>query len=161
MNIFFLDADPVKAAEMHCDKHVCKMIIETAQMMSSVQARYGLENPPYKPTHQKHPSTLWSGDNTLHYAWLRALGLSLCREYTKRYNKIHKTEAIIKGLWSAPPGMPTGEWSNPPQCMPDECKMDDTVGAYRNYYVIAKAKFAKWAHATKAPQWWPLKKEFA
>ena len=156
MNIFFLDMNPVKAAEMHCDKHVCKMIIETAQMMSTIHVRYGASNPPYKPTHAKHPSTLWAGDSQLHYNWLRVLGLELCREYTRRYGKIHKTEKVIKCLWKAPDAMPTLEWSDPPQCMPDECKCGDTVHAYRNYYITDKARFAKWAHLTKPPSWWPL-----
>jgi len=35
MNIFYLDKDPIVAAEMSCDKHVCKMIIESAQMLST------------------------------------------------------------------------------------------------------------------------------
>ena len=35
MNIFYLDNDPVKCAEMHCDKHIVKMIIEYAQLMST------------------------------------------------------------------------------------------------------------------------------
>ena len=34
MNIFFLDKDPVKAAQMQCDKHVVKMVLETAQMVT-------------------------------------------------------------------------------------------------------------------------------
>lgn len=156
MNIFYLSDDPVEAAQMHCDKHVCKMIIETAQMMSTIHHRYGRDNPPYKPTHAKHPSTVWAGDNTRHYDWMRALGLELCREYTKRYGKVHKTEAIIKCLWKAPQGMPTLVWQDPPQCMDIEYKVEgDTIAAYRNYYIRAKARFAKWAHMTKAPAWWP------
>ena len=35
MNIFVLDRDPYKAAEMMCDKHVVKMILESAQMLST------------------------------------------------------------------------------------------------------------------------------
>ena len=35
MNIFYLDKDPIVAAEMSCDKHVCKMIVESAQMLST------------------------------------------------------------------------------------------------------------------------------
>lgn len=140
---------------MHCDKHVCKMIIETAQMMSTIHARYGRDNPPYKPTHAHHPSTVWAGDNQLHYNWLRVLGLQLCREYTARYGKIHKTEVIIKCLWKAPSDMPLLEWQDPPQCMDETYKKDNTIEAYRNYYIMAKAKFAKWAHTTKPPAWWP------
>ena len=35
MNIFILDNDPVIAAQMQCDKHVVKMIVESAQMLST------------------------------------------------------------------------------------------------------------------------------
>ena len=35
MNLFYLHKDPVQSAEMHCDKHVVKMIIEYAQMLST------------------------------------------------------------------------------------------------------------------------------
>ena len=37
MNIFYLDKDPVKAAEMSCDKHVVKMILESAQMLCTAK----------------------------------------------------------------------------------------------------------------------------
>jgi hypothetical protein len=33
MNIFVLSLDPREAAEYHCDKHVVKMILETAQLL--------------------------------------------------------------------------------------------------------------------------------
>ena len=52
MNIFYLDPDPVAAAQMQCDKHVVKMALETAQILSTVLGG------PYKPTHAKHPSVL-------------------------------------------------------------------------------------------------------
>lgn len=35
MNIFYLSHDPREAAAFHCDKHVVKMIVETAQMLST------------------------------------------------------------------------------------------------------------------------------
>jgi hypothetical protein len=35
MNIFYLDRHPKTCAEMHLDKHVVKMIIEYAQLMST------------------------------------------------------------------------------------------------------------------------------
>ena len=35
MNIFYLDNDPKVAAEMHCDKHVVKMLVEYAQILST------------------------------------------------------------------------------------------------------------------------------
>lgn len=36
MNIFVLSEGPVEAARMQCDKHVVKMIVETAQMLCTV-----------------------------------------------------------------------------------------------------------------------------
>ena len=35
MNIFYLHKDPDICAEYHCDKHVLKMIIEYAQLLST------------------------------------------------------------------------------------------------------------------------------
>ena len=35
MNIFFLDEDEKKCAQMHVDRHVCKMVIEYAQLLST------------------------------------------------------------------------------------------------------------------------------
>ena len=35
MNIFILHEDPVVAAQMLCDRHVPKMIVESAQMLST------------------------------------------------------------------------------------------------------------------------------
>ena len=41
MNIFFLDKDPKIAAQLQCDKHVVKMILETAQMLSTAARAKG------------------------------------------------------------------------------------------------------------------------
>ena len=62
MNIFALDIDVQKAAEYHCDKHVVKMILESAQMISTVFDKYD-EHQSYmlKPCFQNHPCTLWAG----------------------------------------------------------------------------------------------------
>ena len=65
MNIFVLHRDPKIAAQMSCDKHVVKMILETAQMLSSAARAKGAWAP-YKQTHKKHPCTLWSGGSGAH-----------------------------------------------------------------------------------------------
>lgn len=52
MNIFMLDHDPLTAAVHHCDKHVVKMIVETAQMLST--AWHELDNGYYQPL-PEHP----------------------------------------------------------------------------------------------------------
>ena len=46
MNIFYVDRDPVKAAQMMCDKHIVKMILESAQMLCT--AKRVLDGTPYE-----------------------------------------------------------------------------------------------------------------
>lgn len=143
MNIFAVDYDPVKAARMLCDKHVVKMVLETAQMLSTINSG------PYKPTHKNHPCTLWAGDRVTNYLWLVEHGLALADEYTVRYGKVHKSQAVIEGL-SMPPALPDG--TTPfALAMPDEYKCDDPVESYRNYY-MSKAAFCTWKN-TQPPDW--------
>jgi hypothetical protein len=146
MNIFYLDRDIERAVRYHCDSHVVKMALETAQILCTTRHRYGAPAP-YKPTHAKHPSVLWAGDSTRHFDWLVRFGKALCAEYTFRYGKRHASEDIIDEM-APPPEMPDAGWRDPPQAMPDTCKRDDSVEAYRAYYRAGKAYFAKW---TKRP----------
>ena len=55
MNIFHLDKNPIKCALYHCDKHVVKMILETAQMLSTAYQRHcGIDEQLYKPESPTH-----------------------------------------------------------------------------------------------------------
>lgn len=146
MNIFYLDRDIERAVQYHCDSHVVKMCLETAQILCTALHRYD-QPAKYKPTHVKHPSVLWAGDSLAQFQWLKAFGKALCAEYTYRYGKRHASEAVIDGLPDAPP-LPDAGWTEPPQAMPDACKRDDPVEGYRAFYVAEKAHFAKW---TKRP----------
>ena len=48
MNIFVLHQDPDIAAQYHCDKHVNKMIVESAQMLSTaIRLRHGKPSGPH------------------------------------------------------------------------------------------------------------------
>jgi hypothetical protein len=155
MNIFFLSKDPYLAATYHCDKHVVKMIVETCQMLCSVHFRHGTHQSwMYKPTHQKHPSTLWAGNNLKHYLWLKELGLELCREYTNRYGKVHKCQELLDHL-KPPLCLESLEWIDPPQCMPDECKQQVTTKAYQEYYRHKKSIMSmKWYRDLIQPPTW-------
>ena len=77
MNIFFLDFDTKKCAQYHCDKHVVKMILETAQLLCGVHWVIG-SDAPYKLSHfsnqykhvviwynKKHPFSLVDIRNNL------------------------------------------------------------------------------------------------
>ena len=156
MNIFYLDKDPIIAAQMSCDKHVVKMILESAQMLCTAHRELDGDVPDvfYKSTHKNHPSTIWARSKAGNYRWLYDLFVSLCDEYTYRYGKVHLSDKKFRAsLLSHPRNISFGDYIQPPQCMPDEYKCDDSVTAYRNYYMGDKAYFAKWSKRDK-PNWW-------
>ena len=133
MNIFYLDKNPKKCAEMHVDKHVVKMILELAQLLSTAhrvidgretteksktgrnvkrwilgdEFTYGktkLNDILYSATHINHPSAVWCRASLPNYKWLHHLLVELCKEYTYRYGKIHKCQEIgLVEALSTPP----------------------------------------------------------
>ena len=140
MNIFYLDKDPVKAAKYQYNKHVVKMILESAQMLCTAHHHFNNgDNVPYKKAHYNHPSTIWVRDNCENYAWLYRHMMALGKEYTKRYGKTHLTiTKCSEPLGKSPPDMPWFGFTQPPQCMPDEYKNECSVQAYWNYYIGEK-----------------------
>jgi hypothetical protein len=143
MNIFYLHVLARKAAQYHCDKHVVKMILETAQLLYSAHWELcpaGLPSVAYRKTHVNHPCAIWVRESLSNYRWLTDLGYWLCREYRYRYgNKTHKTEAHILWLRENPPcGLMDIGATRPRQAMPEEYKNDHPVAAYRCYYVKNK-----------------------
>ena len=71
MNIFVLSTDPIIAASYHCDQHIHKMILESAQMLSAVCHLKGVWNSHlYKTTHAGHPCIKWLAQSPNHQAWL-------------------------------------------------------------------------------------------
>lgn len=140
MNVFFLHRKPKKCAQMHCDKHSGKMNIEYAQLLST--AHHEFDSPiaceVYKKTHVNHPSAVWVRESTEHYYYVYDLMLALGEEWKQRYGggvREHLTITKMRGLLAFPPeGLPEAGWTDPPQCMPDECKRDDAVLGYLTYY---------------------------
>jgi len=124
VNIFYLDREPLSAARAHCDKHCVKMILETAQLLST--AHRELDGDEYADAHGLYKAT----------------------------HKNHKTEQLVESLSYPPSNIPTDTaFTEPPQCMPDEYKRSDAVDAYRAYYHGDKAGFAEWRHSNP-PVWW-------
>ena len=158
MNIFYLSDCPQEAAESHNDKHCVKMILESAQMLSTAHRELDGDVPDilYKSTHKNHPSTIWTRSSKQHYDWLYRLFRQLSAEYTLRYGKFHKTwNKLGKILETAPKNIKNNGWVDPPQCMPDHCKKPDTIDAYRYYYLTEKASFSTWKYSQQ-PTWWTL-----
>jgi len=154
LNIFALDDAPDKAAQDHCDKHVVKMILESAQMMSTAIS-IGGGQAPYKSTHANHPCSIWTRQTKGNYLWLLEHHVELLNEYKLRYgNKTHKTEQHLLVLSEGVSCIPDGERTPFAQAMPEHIRIkDDPVQAYRNYYMQEKSSFAVWKNG-KMPIWW-------
>ena len=145
MNIFFLHKDPSRAARMQCDKHVVKMVLETTQMLSTAARRNGFDIG-YKAAYPNHPMTRWVGDNNHNFSWALEHAQELSKEYTARYGKFHASQKVIDKFLSLKGSHIN--FSEPPQCMPDEYKCNNFIDAYNKYY---KAKLANWKHP---PKWY-------
>jgi len=152
MNIFYLDSDPKKCAEYHCDKHIVKMIVESCQLLSNALPE---NEAPYKRTHYNHPSSVWVRESIWHWIWLSNLTFNLFLEWKQRYNHASRKEHACYSKWNdmvAPIDiLPDTKFVPPPQCMPEYCKCKDTVEAYRKYYMQEKRGFATWKN--QQPEW--------
>jgi hypothetical protein len=179
MNVFFLDRDPKLAAQYHCDVHVTKMILESAQLLSTAhrvldgeecvrisatgrKLKYWTlpdyrEESLYKPTHYNHPCAIWARADEANYYWLESLLQNLYNEYTLRYGRVHLTQIKLSHILDLPPdNIPRKGFIDPPQAMDQypQCKVPgDVVQSYRNYYKEIKSDLANWSFTPK-PYWY-------
>lgn len=155
MNIFVLDNDPKIAAEMQCDKHICKMLLESTQMLHTINSLFNLPHT-YKPTHVNHPSTVWARASKQNWEWLFVHTVTLFEEYLYRYEKIHKCldALLLFENVANRPSLPDIGLTTFAQAMPDQYKDPDAVKAYRAYYLGEKSRFAKWNKTRSKPEWW-------
>lgn len=146
MNIFYLHRDPNVSAQAMTNKHIVKMVLETAQILSTAHHTLDEElaidkDRLYKPTHKNHPSCVWVRASNENYEWLYSHFLALAIEYANRYGKLHKSYLqLFETLHNLPHNIPRGEFTQPPQAMPDIYKDYDSVQAYRRYYLNEKIK---------------------
>ena len=159
MNIFFLDFDTKKCAQYHCDKHVVKMILETAQLLCGAHWVIGNEAP-YKLSHKNHPCAIWTRTSLSNYLYLCDLGLELCKEYTYRYGKRHKSQDVIEWCLINKPNLHDVDFTSPPLAMGDEFKIgNDVIESYRNYYREGKKLIVSWKNRV-IPSWFQTNEVF-
>ena len=175
MNVFVLDDCPKKAAKMQCDKHIVKMPLESAQMLSTAhrlldgkvvsrmsnsgkrtlkhwQLSDSREDILYKAAHVKHPCTIWTTESSANYRWHYEHFIALCEEYTYRYGKVHKSqEQLAEVLKVAPKNIRGYEMTPFKLAMGSnpECMLDSVIDSYKAYYRSKAKNFVmKW---TKRP----------
>ena len=183
MNLFILDEDAVKAAQLQCDKHVVKMIVESAQMLSTAhrmldgtltrrKSKSGKtmskywelqderENVLYKAVHAGHPCTVWTMESSNNYNWHYVHFVALCDEYKYRYGKVHGTDKLLREALATPPkNIPVGYLTQQPLAMkanPECMDFNDVVGSYRKFYQTKQARFKMAWTARPIPEWFRL-----
>jgi hypothetical protein len=76
----------------------------------------------------------------------------LCKEYTYRYGKRHKSQDVIEWCLTNKPDIKDLGFTTPPKAMPDEYKVESVTESYRNYYIGAKKDFCVWKNRS-VPEW--------
>ena len=161
MNIFVLDLDPQQAARMQCDKHVVKMPLESAQMLSAAHRclDYDItpsDSPIYGITHEHHPCTQWVMRSSDNYQWLYEHFKALAEEYEYRYYVEHRSWWKLRDILKmTPKNIAKGSLTPFAQAMPAAYKDDDVVVAYRNFYASEKREFLKYKKRN-VPSWLQL-----
>jgi len=183
LNIFYLSEDIEECAEFHIDRHVTKMILESAQLLcmalwsdklfgytprALTPEEYAeLKNVmraepsnmdertfvPYKASHHNSPCSIWLRSSIEHFYYLHVLANELQREAWYRGYKTHKSIGIINNL-PLPVSLPDKGFVPPYPAMPEELKSGDTLNDYRLFYMLDKAAIpATWRDREK-PFWW-------
>ena len=145
--MFVLDYDIKKCARYHCDKHVVKMILESAQMLSAAVRLNGV-NQGYAITHKNHSCSKWARESISNWKWLRKLASELNREYKFRFERQtnHKSYDLIQRL--VVPNVKDKGLTSFVLAMPDKYKNNDPIVSYRSYYLGEKTKLFKWTSST-------------
>jgi hypothetical protein len=180
MNLFILDKDPKLAAQLQCDKHVVKMIVESAQMLSTVHrmldgvetrrpSKSGKTNVKYwelpddresvlyKAVHMNHPCTVWTRESSANYQWHYEHFVCLCDEYEYRYGKVHATRTLLeKALAKMPMNLKPGKLTPFKLAMQSnpECMFpEDPVKSYRLFYQTKQDRFKMAWTNREIPEW--------
>ncbi len=163
MNIFYLDHNPALCAQYHTDKHVVKMILESAQMLcTALNTTLDGQVTPYRSTHVNHPCSIWVRENFHNWLWLYHLMLELEQEWQYRWehSKRHKSVEAVQSIQVdgyrvediAYHFLPEGNHTYPPLAMPEHCKLVDVILSYREYYRTEKQDLHKWTKRDQ-PSW--------
>ena len=191
MNVFYLDHNPRRAAHFHCDKHVSKMIVEYAQILSTAHRvidgnetirisknnrrlkywehpDHDLEVGLYLPTHVNHPSCIWTREASANYQWLYECFIHLGKIFEFRYGKLHATiEKLGCILDKHPSNIPRRSQTPIKRAINDPaaqyCNVVDDVEAYRNFYVTKRGRMPMiWnRYDNVKPHWYSKHCEFA
>jgi len=183
VNLFILSDNAVEAAQLQCDKHVVKMIVESAQMLSTAHRMLdgSLKRAPsksgktmskhwtlpddresilYKAVHMAHPCTVWTMVSSANYWWHYSHFVALCDEYTYRYGKVHSTDKLLReALANYPKNLPANHqtpFALAMKASPECIHPGDPVRSYREFYQTKQARFKMAWTKREIPEWFKV-----
>lgn len=158
MNVFWLDDDPETSARMHCDKHVPKMTVEYAQVLSTAAHLRGFhdEDRMYEPIPNNNKKLHeWAAESAENYLKLLMMAKYLGEEYEYRYGRQHKSmRDVISCIDVSDVKIDYNGFTEPPLSMPDYCVTGrGYIESYRYYYTHGKEWAMNWTNR-EVPDWY-------
>lgn len=155
MNIFVSNSCPVKSAQFLDTLRCNKMILESAQMLSTALRQHGADDSIlYKTTHLNHPMSIWCRENKSNYTWLLEHMEALAKEYYRRRGKWHLSYTkLFTILKRGAQYLPDGQLTPFPNCAANKSKgvcfkhIPDVHEAYRLYLN------ERWKNDVRTPVW--------
>ena len=98
MNVFATSECPFESAKYLDSKRVNKMIIESAQQLSTALRFYGASDTRlYKSTHVNGGTSVWTRANISNFSWLYMHFCALCDEYKYRsdHDRDHGSSRLV------------------------------------------------------------------
>lgn len=159
MNIFILSENHEENATWHVDRHVVKQITEGNQMLCTARRLLGDDSAPYEIAYPNHPITKWVRESQDNYIFTCNYVISLCKEYTFRYGKIHKGESIVQDCLNKTPDFEKKEMTphiyavskmgNAIKFIKDNMNVTEI---YKLYYCLDKSHLFSWKNRS-VPFW--------
>lgn len=155
MNIFATSQCPIQCAQEMTNVHVVKMILESAQLLSTAHFVLDGVQVGYKPTHQNHPCAIWCRKTSDNYFWLYKHFEALLTEFIFRTGKIHKSSEQLQALYYLPKNIRADGQTPFSLCMPEEFARLGLFDQTKAYQAYLNVKFAEWRSRDK-----PIKVEW-
>lgn len=146
MNIFVIDPNPQICAQSLDNLRLNKMIIETAQLLSTAMRECGyVGDKVYKSTHKNHPCSIWTRQSGGNYKWLLTYLTELNLERFQRTGTQHKSYNIFNELAAGISFIPVG-----PMTPFANCSLYKDLPIFEAYKETLKTK---WNNDKRRPSW--------
>ncbi len=148
MNIFYTNRCPKKSAHDLCIKHRNKMIVESAQMLSTAhhvldgsRAIKGI----YKLAYENHPSSKWVRSSFLAYSWLLIYTEELLNLYKQQNWCNHASFDVVQTLGRVPLNAPEQDFTEPPFVALESFKVPHQHSTEYKYQQYLLWKYRTWS----------------